>query len=151
MGIQIIEAQQVQELVIVRGHPGSGKTTMAKSFERVGYSHFENDSFFTDANGNYKFDFAFHQVAKDTCENNVKSALEKGERVVVSNTFTKVSEFQSLIDFAVARNIPVRVVEMELLFKNVHDVPEEVVQAKITQFEKFDGAIQICYDFDVIL
>lgn len=150
MCIQLIQAlSKGQELVIVRGHPGSGKTTMAQAFSRVGYAHFENDSYFTDEKGNYKFDFAFHQVAKDTCEKSVKNALENGQRVVVSNTFTKLAEFKTLLDFANQKNIPVRVIEMELLYPNVHDVPEEVVKSKIEQFEKFNDALRISYDFDV--
>jgi hypothetical protein len=30
----------------------------------------------------------------------VKNALENGQRVVVSNTFTKLAEFKTLLDFA---------------------------------------------------
>ena len=45
----------MQELIIIRGIPGSGKTTMAKSYQ--GYSHYEADMFFM-KDGVYNFDRA---------------------------------------------------------------------------------------------
>lgn len=131
------------ELILVRGHPGSGKTTMANLFEICGYKHFENDAFFTNEEGFYKFDFANHQKAKDVCLEKTKEALNNGYKVVVSNTFTKLYEMDPFIQYAKQKDIPVRVIEMELNYKNVHDVPEHVVVDKKNQFEKYDGAIKI--------
>jgi predicted kinase len=132
-----------QELVIVRGHPGSGKTTFSKQFVEKGYKHFENDSFFTDANGVYKFDFAFHQAAKDACFQNAVNALLDAHSVVVSNTYTKLQEMQELLDFANEVKIPVRIFEMYHNFDNVHNVPAEVVEDKKISFEQHPDAIQI--------
>lgn len=152
MGVQEFKANSVnqQELLLVRGHPGSGKTTFAERFVPLGYKHFENDSFFTNAEGVYNFKIEFHQTAKDICIHSAQAALIQGHLVVVSNTFTTLKEMDALIQFANEKNIPVRVVEMELKYTNVHDVPEAVVEAKIKQFERFEGATIISYDFDVV-
>lgn len=130
-----------QELLLVRGHPGSGKSSLANEYELSGYQRFENDAFFTDSNGIYKFDFANHQKAKDVCLQKSKKALDKGMSVVVSNTFTKLSEMEPFITYAKEKGIPVRVIEMELNFGNIHAVPEEVVIEKKKQFEPYEGAI----------
>lgn len=36
----------IGELVLIRGLPGSGKSTMAKVLAQVGYEHYEADMFF---------------------------------------------------------------------------------------------------------
>lgn len=46
-------------LILIRGCPGSGKTTLAKKLVENSDSktkHFEADQYFTDASGNYKWD-----------------------------------------------------------------------------------------------
>lgn len=43
------------ELVLIRGLPGSGKSTMAKVLALVGYQHFEADMFFV-RDGTYCYD-----------------------------------------------------------------------------------------------
>lgn len=140
----------LNEIVIVRGHPGSGKTVFAKAFEAHGYKHFENDSFFVGADGVYKFDFAHHQTAKDHCIKQAIKALDGFENVVVSNTFTTLAEMEPLISFAKEMGFIFRVFEMENDFDNVHDVPAAVVADKKAKFERFETAVQIKGDYKVI-
>lgn len=132
-----------QELVIVRGHPGSGKSTFAKTFSDKGYKHFENDSFFVDEKGNYSFDFAFHQKAKDVCVQNVINSIISGDSVVVSNTYTKIKEMDDIIDFVNEMKVPYRIFEMYYNFENVHSVPDSVVDEKKQNFEPHENAIKI--------
>lgn len=138
-----IKTSTIQELVIVRGHPGSGKSTLAAKFKEIGYKNFENDDFFTDENGVYKFDIKFHQEAKDHCVNNVINALKDSNSVVASNTYTKISEMDDIINFAVSNNIPYRIFEMEYEFQNLHDVPDFVMEDKKKNFEKHPSAVII--------
>ena len=42
----------MKKLIIIRGLPGSGKSTFAKS---LNCTHFETDMYFTDSEGNYNF------------------------------------------------------------------------------------------------
>ena len=145
--MQTILAATNQELVLVRGHSGSGKSTFAASFVPFGYKHFENDSFFVGEDGVYKFDFAFHQVAKDECVKKAVQALRDGESVVVSNTFTKVAEMDSLFSFAKELGIDIRIFEMENDFANTHNVPEAVVIEKKAAFEPIETAFKVKGDY----
>lgn len=43
------------ELLLIRGLPGSGKSTMAKEYAKAGYVHCEADQFF-EIDGQYRFD-----------------------------------------------------------------------------------------------
>jgi predicted kinase len=139
-----------QELVLVRGHSGSGKSTFAASFVPFGYKHFENDSFFVGEDGVYTFDFAFHQVAKDECVKKAVQALLDGESVVVSNTFTKVVEMDSLVSFAQELGIAIRVFEMENNFENTHNVPEAVILEKKAAFESIEAAFKVKGDYVLV-
>ncbi len=51
-------------LYIVRGIPGSGKSTFAKT---LGGQHYEADMFFIDENGVYNFDFTKIKDAHQWC------------------------------------------------------------------------------------
>lgn len=44
-----------RELLLIRGLPGSGKTTMAKQYAQIGYVHCEADQYF-ERDGEYRFD-----------------------------------------------------------------------------------------------
>lgn len=145
--MQTINAATNQELVLVRGHSGSGKSTFAASFVPFGYKHFENDSFFVGVDGVYTFDFAFHQVAKEECVKKAVQSLRDGESVVVSNTFTKVAEMDSLFSFANELGIDIRIFEMENDFANTHNVPEAVVIEKKAAFEPIDIALKVKGDY----
>lgn len=133
------------KLFIVRGAPGSGKTTLAKKIAHyLNAEHFENDSFFTDEQGNYKFDFNFHQQAKDECFQKTKKALLAGETVVVSNTFIKISEIEPYIDICIKNgDINYFVIEMMLEFDNTYNVPQSVVEQKKADFEPLKDSIII--------
>lgn len=129
-------------LTIVRGHPGSGKTTIAQQIARDNRdtAHFENDQFFT-KDGVYTFELARHEEAKAWCLDSVRNALAAGQNVVVSSTFTTLKEMQPYVDLVPPAQL--KVVEMFLDFPDTHNVPPAVVAAKKASFEPFEGATKI--------
>lgn len=111
------------ELVLIRGLPGSGKSTMAKVLSMVGYAHFEADQFF-EVNGVYQYDATRVRVAHDWCKTMTRQALSAGKRVVVSNTFTTLSELEPYL----AMTDNVRVIEARGRWENQHGVPAETLE-----------------------
>jgi adenylate kinase family enzyme len=87
-------------LYIVRGIPGSGKSTFAKS---LGGTHFETDMFFM-VDGEYKFDFTKLKESHKWCQDRVGDAMilnitaNLNDVIVVSNTFTQEWEMQPYFD-----------------------------------------------------
>lgn len=133
-----------KELVLVRGAPGSGKSTLAhKIGNQFGYSVQENDAFFTDKNGKYEFDIAYHQHAKDVCFEKTRESLNLGKSAIVANTFTTLKEMEPYLDLAHQQNIKVNVIEMELQYNNVHSVPDFVVKDKLDKFEPYASAQKV--------
>jgi predicted kinase len=132
-------------LLIIRGIPGSGKTTLAdKIAKKINASHFENDTFFTDDQGNYHFDINYHQQAKDECLEKTKEALFAGKIVVVSNTFIKKSEMEPYTKFCDENgDLNYAVIEMELRFENTHNIPQSIVNQKEAEFEPLEESIAV--------
>lgn len=116
-------------LTIVRGAPGSGKTTMAYNLVQADLGHviLEADDFFQTPEG-YKFDFAKLGEAHKTCQERTLELLKYRLNVVVSNTATTWKEVRPYLDIAYSVGARVSIITMETQFENIHGVPEDKVQ-----------------------
>ena len=126
-------------LYLVRGLPGSGKSTFAKS---LGGTHFESDMFFM-VDEEYKFDASKIKDAHQWCQNSVHNAMilnttaNLNDVIVVSNTFTQEWEMKPYFEMADQFDYKVFsiVVENRHGGINQHDVPEEVLTKMRDRFE----------------
>lgn len=126
------------ELVLIRGLPGSGKTTMARTLALVGYDHHEADHFF-EQNGAYKFAPAKLPKAHAQCLERTKDSLARGVSCVVANTFTRRWEMQPYLDAANAIGVPVRVIEAKGEWENCHGVPADAIERMRARWESVDA------------
>lgn len=118
-------------LYIVRGLPGSGKTTYAAG---LGIPHFEADDYFINEEGEYCFDPSKLKDAHRECKNNVEYALMNARDVVVANTFTTVSELRPYIDLAVKYGTKVMLHTCTGNYESVHGVPEHTIERMRERF-----------------
>ena len=130
-------ANSRNELVVIRGIPGSGKSTFAKT-QFPDYKHFETDQFFINPEtGKYEFDRTKLGQNHEACFRAVTEALMAGENVTVANTFVKRWEMQKYLDFCKQNRIRYRVFRMANKFTNEHGVPEEALSRMTTNFEPY--------------
>jgi predicted kinase len=124
------------ELIIVRGLPGSGKSTFSKS---LGGEHIEADMFFVDKEtGEYKFDATKLKYAHNWCGDVVETWMEDGlKKIVVSNTFTQEWEMEEYYKLAEKYGYMVFsiIVENRHGGINEHNVPEEKLEQMKHRFQ----------------
>jgi len=114
-------------LYIIRGLPGSGKSTLARKLaKQLNIEHYEADMFFTDSDGNYKFDPQRIMPAHEWCTRQVMDELYNDNSVIVSNTFTRFWEIEDYLTTAEKLNIPVTIIECLGEYGSIHDVPDDV-------------------------
>jgi len=125
------------ELLLIRGLPGSGKTTLAKKYAADGYVHCEADQYF-EAGGEYRFDGSKLRAAHDDCLRRAIAAMDAGRPVVVANTFTRRWEMEPYLRAAKRRGVKVRIIEATGNWKNVHGVPEDAIERMRARWEPVD-------------
>lgn len=129
----------MNELILLRGLPGSGKSTVANLIgaRGAGYAHFEADMFFMQ-DGEYKFEPSKLKLAHNWCMIQTEKAMvDDTAIVIVSNTFTQEWEMEHYYELAKRYNYRVTslVVENRHGGVNVHNVPEDKVEAMRTRFQ----------------
>lgn len=126
----------MKTLYIVRGIPGSGKSTFAQSLD---CPVFEADQYFIDSEtGEYKFDGSKIKLAHNWCKLRVEQSMEDDfQKIVVSNTFTQEWEMEPY--FKLAEKYGYRtfslIVENRHGGVNEHDVPEDKLELMKNRFE----------------
>lgn len=130
----------MKKLILVRGLPGAGKSTVAKLFYTLDPGntvHFEADMFFV-KDGKYCFDASKIKDAHAWCQNVVGEYMKMSmPTIVVSNTFTQEWEMQPYINMAKRHGYQVTtlIVENRHGSESVHDVPAETLEKMKARFE----------------
>jgi predicted kinase len=130
-------------LFLVRGLPGSGKTSFASAIWND-YAVCEADKFFYDKEGNYNFDPSKLKEAHTWCKNEVETRMIEHQNnqqyypeIAVSNTFTQEWEMEDY--FKLAEKYGYKVVSLIIENRhggqNVHGVPEDKLQIMKNRFQ----------------
>jgi predicted kinase len=135
----------MKKLVIVRGVPGSGKSTYAKAkAAELGAAHVESDMYFS-MTGKYIFIPERLPAAHDWCWHQTFRAFKKHDIVVVSNTFTMQWELDRYLEEADNRGYAVHIVQMTKEYGSVHNVPADIMakmRARFVDNEKLNTWVE---------
>lgn len=124
----------MKELFLLRGLPGAGKSTLAKSLNEV---YFEADQYFIEFH-EYKFDASKLKDAHMWCLSRTNHAMyDDLPRIVVSNTFTQEWEMKEYYKLAEKYNYRVYslIVENRHNGLNMHSVPADKIEQMRNRFE----------------
>ena len=137
-----MEKEYIGDLILLRGIPGSGKTTLGNAILFTNQSNIQDvlsaDNFFINEKGEYIFDFTKLKEAHNDCQ--VKCAermRNQFSKIVVANTFTQEWEMEPYFIMAERYNYRIHTVIVENRHgnKNIHNVPEEKIEQMIKRFD----------------
>jgi predicted kinase len=130
-----------KQLFLIRGLPGSCKTTFAKTLNPT--SHIEADMFFEHPIRGYEFDASKLKDAHEWCKKATEDALsyayhrDEDSRIVVSNTFTTEGEIAPYVWLAIKYDHRLVTIVVENRHGNVsvHNVPSETMDKMKNRFQ----------------
>ena len=133
----------MKKLYIVRGLPGSGKSTFAEALVGSDFLVCEADKYFI-VDGEYKFDATKLRQAHEWCKNRVETYMEDSlvndqfyREIAVSNTFTQEWEMEAYYKLAEQYGYMVFsiIVENRHGGVNQHGVPADKLEQMKNRFE----------------
>ncbi|XP_060076188.1 2',3'-cyclic-nucleotide 3'-phosphodiesterase-like [Ylistrum balloti] len=142
--------QKCQTMFIMRGPPGSGKSSLVRKIESLYKSTVvcSADNYFMSEDGQYKFNASQLPYAHKDCQDKAKAACSRGNKVVViDNTNTKRWEMKAYVEMAKANHYVVIIVEPrtkwrydaeELARRNSHGVKAEDIRKKLQGYQESD-------------
>jgi len=130
------------DLILLRGIPGSGKTTLANVILQQPNNNPQEilsaDDFFDDGNGGYNFDPTKLKEAHNYCQFRCSERMrQQKSRIVVANTFTQEWEMDEYFKMAERYDYRVHTIIVENRHgnENIHGVPKDKVQQMKNRFE----------------
>ena len=128
-----------KNLYIIRGLPGSGKTTMADALVALAPDkvvRLEADDFFIDDNGEYQYDASSIKLAHYYCKQAFYDAISKGFDIIISNTSVKPFEWNEYKSLAEQENYKVHIIIKENHHNGVtsHGVPIKTIMRMKSNF-----------------
>lgn len=130
-------------LYIIRGVPGSGKTTLGQRLKKNGLVRYvvSADDYMTGPDGKYLFQPSMLKLCHEECRIAAHRRIIAGYSVAVCNTFTRVWEMQPYVDLARNEKCDLFVIRCEGGYRNVHGVPEWKVADMRRRFEDWPKEI----------
>lgn len=128
-------------LHIIRGKPGSGKSTFAHNMF-PGVLLLENDQYHMH-NGVYDWHKENMPAAIDWCMDMARTALENGMDIVVANTFTRCVFIDAYKKLAEETGASFDVYRCTGNFKNVHGLTDSMVKNFEDSMEDWPGEITV--------
>lgn len=141
-------------LYIIRGLPGSGKSTLGLSLAtktKKPVQHWQNwgqdqinsfaaDDWFTDSDtGEYRFNPAELVDAHDECKSRVRGAMMSNiENICVCNTFTQAWEAEPYFKLCKQYDYTPVVLECQSQFGNVHGCPDDKIEEMRERWEPLE-------------
>ncbi len=124
----------MKQIILFRGLPGSGKSSLAESLCEDVWSA---DMYF-ERHGEYMFDATKLRDAHQWCRAHVEKSMIDETRIIgVANTFTQEWEMKAYFDLAskYGYRISTVIVENRHQSGNIHDVPTDKIEQMEDRFE----------------
>lgn len=125
-------------LYLIRGLPGAGKSTFAKTLSHaLGAHHVEADMYHIDDTGEYSWKAENVHAAHEWCREVVMHCIEwNHDNIVVSNTFTTEKELKPYLGLAKQNGYRVvsLIIENRHGNESIHGVPEGTMQKMEDRF-----------------
>jgi predicted kinase len=134
-----------KQMWIIRGVPGSGKTTLAHHIFDALYGGglpetrnarvLEANDYFMQGE-EYRFDSSKVKEAFDDCLDRTNAAMQSGaQHVFVTNPFPKLAQMVPYEQLAAKHGYTVNIITCNTFHKNVHNVPMSTLRTMRSQFE----------------
>jgi predicted kinase len=131
--------QNNRSIILLRGLPGSGKTTLARELSENGkYPVLSIDDYFTTTEGTYSFKFDENHLAYRRCEVETEQEIHRGaSKILVANTFTMEWEMKPYFELAKKNGYTIFVITVENYHgkKNVHGIAEEKIEKMAAKYK----------------
>lgn len=126
-------------LTIIRGLPGSGKTTYA-------YNNYKNTiileaDMLCIQNGNYIFEANKIKEHHNSIHNIVEIVLSNNSDCIITGTLTRKWEIEPYIKLANKYNQKYQIIKLIANYNTIHNVPIETIKAMKDRWESVEGEI----------
>ena len=132
---EIIKNFKRKHMILIRGIPGSGKSTIAEMLSIAGYHHLEADMWFYNTYGWYNWSKEDSPKAHAWCQEEANLLASKGFNIVITNTFIKKSQMEPYINIAKQYKYKVTILVATNSFESIHNVPKETLETMRRDFE----------------